>query len=560
MKKLFVLCMTVIMFFGAFTFAGELKVEAADTPPNPLEKPGWVLTRNDEFNGTTLDESLWIPRYLGFRTSQDRGNADYYFKNGSLVLRVTESMPTYYSSGDAMKVSSIQTAQGDFHQASYTKNHNEPYVSKFSQKYGYFEIRAKGQADRSGHSAFWFNTDDPSIYQQATRNTTQHLEIDGFENFKRNQYRFNLYNPANHGIGNTGGGTYQFDFSSEFHIYAVEWSPEFVKYYVDNQLVKQVSSTNIVDKPMFVYLSLYVNTWGGDSSPTYPAEFEIDYFRAYQKPEWADTTIHQAESLSTTLSSGVTKQTWNDGASGGGWVKVLSQAVGDYVEFTANVPSSGQYQVITGYRSGSTRGTAQLSINGTNHGSPIDMYASSATFKEQAVTVNFGSSGNKQFRYRVTGKNSSSSNYELGIDYIKLVKVNPEVLHQAENLTTVLSSGVTKQTWNDGASGGGWVKVLSTAVGDYVEFTANVPSSGQYQVVTGYRSGPTRGTAQLSINGTNHGSTIDMYASSATFKEQAVTVNFGSAGNKQFRYQVTGKNSSSSNYDLGIDYIKLIKL
>lgn len=423
MKKVSLFGLALVLTISTVTLSSKQTAFAADTPANPIEKSGWVMTKNDEFNGTTLDTSLWVPRYLGFRTSTDRGNADYYFKNGSLVLRVTDSMPTYYSGGDQMKVSSLQTAQGDFHQSGYTKNHNEPYSSKFSQKYGYFEIRAKGQADRSGHSAFWLNTDDPSIYAQATRDKKNQLEIDVFENFKRNQYRFNLYNPMNAGIGDTNGGTYSFDFSADFHIYAMEWSPQYVKYYVDNQLVKQLSATNIVDKPMFVYLSLYVNTWGGDASPTYPAEFTIDYFRAYQKANEVDIK-QEAENLPIMLSTGVLQETWEDGASGGGWVKVLSDSTNDYAEFTANVPSSGNYQVITGYRSGNSRGTAQLSINGQNHGSVIDMYASTAAYKEAITTVNFGSPGAKKFRYTITGKNTSSTNYQLGIDYIKLVKVN----------------------------------------------------------------------------------------------------------------------------------------
>ncbi|MCK8488724.1 family 16 glycosylhydrolase [Paenibacillus sp. MBLB2552] len=423
MKKVILFALTLLLAASTASFSTKQTAFAADTPANPIDKPGWVLTKHDEFNGTTLDTSLWVTRYLGFRTSTDRGNADYDFKDGSIVLRVTDRTPTYYSSGDPMKVSSLQTAQGDFHQGSYTKHHNEPYASKFSQKYGYFEIRAKGQADRSGHSAFWLNTDDPSIYPQSTRNTKNQLEIDVFENFRRNQYRFNLYNPMNAGIGNTNGGTYSFDFSADFHIYAMEWSPEYVKYYVDNQLVKQLDASNLVDKPMFVYLSLYVNTWGGDSSPTYPAEFTIDYFRAYQKADQVDVK-QEAENLPIVLSSGVTKENWNDGASGGGWVKVLSDSTNDYAEFTANVPSPGAYQVITGYRSGSARGTAQLSINGQTHGSAIDMYGSSATYKEAQITVNFGSAGDKKFRYTVTGKNASSTDYQLGIDYIRLVKVN----------------------------------------------------------------------------------------------------------------------------------------
>ena len=273
---------TVILSIITGEIAIEHNVQAADNPSNPIDKTGWSLTEHDEFNKTTLDESLWFPRYLGFRTSLDRGNADYYFNDGSIVLRVDEDTPTYFASGDKMKVSSIQTAQGDFHQGSTVKHHDEPYISNFSQMYGYFEIRAKGQSDRSGHSAFWFNTDDPSEYQPGARNKTQHTEIDVFENYKRNQYLFNLYNPANHGIGSTGGGTYDFDFSEDFHTYAMEWSPKEVKFYVDNKLIQTRNGSNMVKKPMFSYLSLYVDTWGGDSAATFPAEFEIDYFRAYR--------------------------------------------------------------------------------------------------------------------------------------------------------------------------------------------------------------------------------------------------------------------------------------
>jgi hypothetical protein len=272
----------------------------------------------------------------------DRGNADYYFKDGSLVLRVTESMPTYYASGSSMKVSSIQTAQGDFHQSSYPKDHEEPYKSNFSQQYGYFEIRAKGQSDRSGHSAFWLNTDDPTVYQQATRNTTNQLEIDVFENYQQNKFKFNLLNPKGvSGVNKSYASTYSFDFSSEYHIYAVEWDPEHVRYYVDNQMVSTHSASNLLQKPMFVYLSLYVNTWGGDSAPTYPAEFTIDYFRAYRKA--GPNEKIEAENMNL---SNYTVET-NSLASGGKLVKVSENQTGA-ASFKFNGPS-GIYDLNTAY-------------------------------------------------------------------------------------------------------------------------------------------------------------------------------------------------------------------
>jgi len=358
MKRLGILGLMLALVFSTVTVATDQKVHAADTPANPIEKPGWELTKNDEFNGTTLDESLWVPRYLGFRTPLDRGNADYYFKDGSIVLRVTESMPTYFTSGSSMKVSSIQTAQGDFHQGSYVKDHDEPYKSNFSQQYGYFEIRAKSQSDLSGHSAFWLNTDDPTIYQEATRNTSNQLEIDVFENYQQNKFKFNLLNPkGTSGVNKSYASTYPFDFSVDYHIYAVEWDPDNVKYYVDNQLVHTHSASNLLKKQMFVYLSLYVNTWGGDSAPTYPAEFAIDYFRAYKKA--GNTGKIEAENM--TLSNyGVET---SSSASGGKLIKVNENQTGT-AQFTFNGPS-GIYDLDTAYFD-ENDGTSNfsLSVNG----------------------------------------------------------------------------------------------------------------------------------------------------------------------------------------------------
>jgi hypothetical protein len=41
----------------------QAPASAADVPPNPLQKPGWMLDRNDEFNGS-LDQNLWVTNYL----------------------------------------------------------------------------------------------------------------------------------------------------------------------------------------------------------------------------------------------------------------------------------------------------------------------------------------------------------------------------------------------------------------------------------------------------------------------------------------------------------------
>ena len=67
-------------------------------------------------------------------------------------------------------------------------------------------------------------------------------------------------------------------------MYALEWDEALSKFYVDNQRIRSCAATNVIPEPMFVYLSHFVDTWGGDGSqPQYPVEFEIDCFRAYRK-------------------------------------------------------------------------------------------------------------------------------------------------------------------------------------------------------------------------------------------------------------------------------------
>jgi Legume lectin domain/Chitobiase/beta-hexosaminidase C-terminal domain len=97
-------------------------------------------------------------------------------------------------------------------------------------------------------------------------------------------------------------------------------------------------------------------------------------------------------------------------------------AVGENVTFTVNVGVAGTYEIILGYKDHNTRGISQLSINGTNVGSPLDQYAASDSY----ATVDFGTftfptAGNYSFKFTVTGKDTSSSGYSISFDDITLM-------------------------------------------------------------------------------------------------------------------------------------------
>ena len=249
---------------------------AADHPPNPIQKPGWVLDRNDEFNGS-LDSSLWITNYLESRTPQWRSAARYGFRNNALVLRIDNDQPTYYA-GDPMKVSSLQTGQRTgLHKNTY--DHSIPTIMKYTPKYGYFEIRAKTSARSGLHAAFWM------VGRQDT--SRQSAEVDVIEHPGRTPRNFNFAmfkwgDPNAQEIHNNIA--VNFDVASEMHIYALEWTPTQMKLYIDNVLKKTMNASPAY--PMVFLLGIYENAgWTGsvDPSDPRPKEFVVDYFRAYHK-------------------------------------------------------------------------------------------------------------------------------------------------------------------------------------------------------------------------------------------------------------------------------------
>src|SRR5579871_1926051 len=69
------------------------------------------------------------------------------------------------------------------------------------------------------------------------------------------------------------------------------------------------------------------------------------------------------------------------------------------------------------WKSNTSRGILQLSVDGTNLGGTLDQYANPTVYPTTTFgTVSFGSTGKHTIMLTVTGKNPSSSNYQLSAD------------------------------------------------------------------------------------------------------------------------------------------------
>ncbi len=135
---------------------------------------------------------------------------------------------------------------------------------------------------------------------------------------------------------------------------------------------------------------------------------------------------------------------------------------------------------------------------------------------------------------------------------------NVPITYTTSTLTAV-SSGPTFRTFTYTGFPDTTGTILdATKVGDYVTFTVNVAAAGTYDVKLSYKKYNTRGISQLSINGTNVGATLDQYAATDSYASfDYGNFTFPTAGNYSFKFTVTGKNASSSNYGISFDDLTL---
>jgi beta-glucanase (GH16 family) len=80
---------------------------------------------------------------------------------------------------------------------------------------------------------------------------------------------------------------------NDFHVYAIEWQPNEIRWFVDAQEVFKITPDKIpagkqwvFDHPFFIILNLAVGGgWPGypDSTTVFPQQLQVDYVRVYKK-------------------------------------------------------------------------------------------------------------------------------------------------------------------------------------------------------------------------------------------------------------------------------------
>jgi beta-glucanase (GH16 family) len=277
--KSFAFVVVVVAWLGVPASPKLAKASA----PLSARAPKWTLTWSDEFsgpNGAPPDPAKWIVETganrwgnheLEYYTSRSRNVRQ---ENGDLVI---EAFKESFTGPDGVR-------------SNYTSARLDT-AGQFSQKYGRFEARIRLPAGRGLWPAFWLLGDN---FKSA--GWPRCGEIDIMENIGSEP---SINHGSMHGPGYSGAnpmtGIYALPsgrFSDAFHIFAVEWEPAKVRFYVDGNRYEIRKPSDIrgkrwvFDHPFFIILNVAVG--GGmpgspDASTVFPQRMLVDWVRVYSR-------------------------------------------------------------------------------------------------------------------------------------------------------------------------------------------------------------------------------------------------------------------------------------
>jgi hypothetical protein len=147
----------------------------------------------------------------------------------------------------------------------------------FSQLYGVFEMRARIPKGRGLWSCFWLLPTDH----------TWPPEVDVFEILgdETTVLHTNAHSNITGKHTDAPGLARVQDTATDFHLYAVDWRKDEIRWYFDGVEVARVPTPGDLHKPLYILANLGIGGWRGppDQSTHFPATFAIDWIHVYKR-------------------------------------------------------------------------------------------------------------------------------------------------------------------------------------------------------------------------------------------------------------------------------------
>jgi beta-glucanase (GH16 family) len=260
--------------------------EPTSTPiPSPMpsptakwERPGWVVAWHDEFDGTELDLENWTFDIGGGGWGNQELEAytnrpeNVRVENGMLVIEARKEPELV----GGREYSSARIKTQGLH----------------AWQYGRVEARIKLPYGQGIWPAFWMLGENINRKMWPACGEIDILEFIGKE---PDQIYATVHAPGysgGDGVGSSLTVPSAESLRNDFHVYAIEWQENEIRWYFDDQQYFKVTAKDVpaewaFDHPFFVILNLAVGgRWPGypDETTVFPQFLYVDYVRVYQKP------------------------------------------------------------------------------------------------------------------------------------------------------------------------------------------------------------------------------------------------------------------------------------
>lgn len=195
--------------------------------------------------------------------------AQYYTNNASNVK---------VQDGNLIITAKKENLSGSSYTSARLKSEN-----KFEFTYGKIEVRAKLPSGAGTWPAIWMLGQN---YNSNIWPACGEIDIMEHRGNQENRIHGTVHYPGNSGGNGVTNSILSSSVSSSFKVYKAVWSPNSIKFYVDNVLFHTVSNNNTLpfNSDFFLILNVAMGgTFGGAIDPAFTqSAMEVDYVRVYQ--------------------------------------------------------------------------------------------------------------------------------------------------------------------------------------------------------------------------------------------------------------------------------------
>ena len=260
----------------------------------------WQLVWSDEFNGpanTSPSAQKW---------AMDTGAGGW--GNNELETYSSSTENVYQDGNGNLVIKAMRTAAGGYTSGRLTTQY------AMAASYGRVESRIKLPTGKGIWPSFWMLGNNI-----ATAGWPQCGEVDIMENLgdQPSHVHSTIHGPGyQNGIG-VANQLASGQFSSDFHVFGVVWSPDTIQFQVDSVTYATMTpgslpagSNWVFNQPFFLLLNVAVGgTWSGypDASTVFPQAMLVDYVRYYRdisKPVINPGQVLDSVSLTKSMAPG----------------------------------------------------------------------------------------------------------------------------------------------------------------------------------------------------------------------------------------------------------------